>query len=72
MPKMSERDALWNTETTAEYLGLSPATLQMWRYQRRGPPFIRVSRGCVRYKPSAVQKWTDDRQEGVSWNSHPA
>jgi hypothetical protein len=29
-------------EDTAEYLGVAPATLTQWRYNRKGPPWVRV------------------------------
>jgi hypothetical protein len=47
------------TEQAAEILTLSMATLEDWRWQRKGPPFIRVSRGCIRYDETALFVWLD-------------
>lgn len=52
---------LLNTEEAASYLGLKPGTLMDWRWQRTGPPWIRVSRGCVRYDQDALDKWLVSR-----------
>lgn len=44
-------------DQAAEFLGLSPATLADWRWQRKGPPWIRLSRGAVRYDKEALENW---------------
>lgn len=41
----------------ADFLRLSSRTLQAWRCQRVGPPFVRVGR-AVRYQRSALVSWT--------------
>jgi len=33
----------------ARELGVSPKTLEAWRARGEGPPFVRLSRTCVRY-----------------------
>lgn len=48
---------LLTTEDAAAYLGLRPGTLMDWRWQRTGPPWIRISRGCVRYDQTALDSW---------------
>lgn len=48
-------------EQVAELLGLRPCTLADWRWQRKGPPWIQVSRGCVRYDQDEVEAWLASR-----------
>lgn len=49
--------ALLTAEQVAEMTGLSVDTLAQWRSQRRGIPFIKVSRSCVRYRQSDLDAW---------------
>ena len=37
---------LMNEDQTAEYLGISPKTLQAWRFRGRGPIFRKIGRLC--------------------------
>lgn len=48
---------LLNTDQAAEFFGLQPCTLNDWRWQRKGPPLISISRGCVRYDQATLEKW---------------
>lgn len=61
---------LSNTEA-ANLLKISPATLTVWRAERRyNIPFIKVGR-CVRYRLSDVEDWLEARQikfEGKRWD----
>lgn len=49
------------TSQAAELLGLSPCTLIDWRWQRKGPPWIAISRGCIRYDQDALEQWLEAR-----------
>ncbi len=40
----------------SEYLGVPLGTLANWRYQRRGPAFVRLGRH-VRYRADDVVEW---------------
>lgn len=44
---------------TAEILGVAEQTLAQWRYERKGPPFVRISKSCVRYDQLTLQTWLD-------------
>ena len=48
---------LLTTPQVAERLQLSASTLEDWRWKRIGPPFLRLSRGCIRYSAEAVDAW---------------
>ena len=45
----------------AQITGLSVETLAQWRSQRRGIPFVKVSRNCVRYRQSDLDHWLEER-----------
>jgi excisionase family DNA binding protein len=48
---------LWPKQV-AEMLGVPIGTLANWRYQARGPAFVKVGRH-VRYRRSDVAAWID-------------
>ena len=45
----------------AQITGLSVETLAQWRSQRRGIPFVKVSRNCVRCRQSDLDRWLEER-----------
>ncbi|HVR73907.1 MAG TPA: helix-turn-helix domain-containing protein [Planctomycetota bacterium] len=45
----------------AEYLGVSTRTLEDWRIRGGGPPFIRISCKCVRYRLIDLDEWSRQR-----------
>jgi predicted DNA-binding transcriptional regulator AlpA len=52
---------LLKAEDVARVTGLSPETLAQWRSQKRGIPFIKISRNCVRYRQSDLDSWLVER-----------
>ena len=46
-----------NTREAAQYLGLSQTCLEHWRMLRTGPPFVRVSARCIRYRLDDLETW---------------
>lgn len=52
---------LLDSEATAAMLGISPYTLEDWRWRRKRPPFIRISRSCIRYDLARLHQWLTDR-----------
>ena len=52
---------LLTTSQVADKLQLSESTLEDWRWKRSGPPFLRISRGCVRYEEDALEAWIHER-----------
>lgn len=55
-------DRLLTPTELAERLGVSVGTLANMRWRGGGPPYIRMSGRCVRYRPSAVEKWISERE----------
>lgn len=51
---VDERDA-------AELLSLTPRTLQEWRRRGEGPPHVRVSSRCIRYRIVDLEEWAAER-----------
>jgi excisionase family DNA binding protein len=52
---------LLTAEEVAVQTGLSVETLAQWRSQRRGIPFIKISRNCVRYRQRDLDEWLSER-----------
>jgi excisionase family DNA binding protein len=52
---------LLSTEEVAEQTGLSVETLAQWRSQKKGMPYIKISRNCVRYRQSDLDGWLAER-----------
>ncbi|OGR01454.1 MAG: hypothetical protein A2511_00855 [Deltaproteobacteria bacterium RIFOXYD12_FULL_50_9] len=48
------------TEDAATYLNIKTATLEQWRWQGRGPRFIKLNR-AVRYRLSDLEAFLEDR-----------
>ena len=46
----------------AAFLGLQPATLEIWRTRREGPPFIKVGK-VVRYSMADLRQWMQERRQ---------
>jgi predicted DNA-binding transcriptional regulator AlpA len=56
--------ALLNERETALLVGMSISTLRRWRREDKGPRFIRISAGAVRYSPVDVANWIASRPRG--------
>jgi Helix-turn-helix domain len=52
---------LLTAEDVAAQTNLSVETLAQWRSQRRGIPFVRISRNCVRYRQCDLDDWLSER-----------
>jgi predicted DNA-binding transcriptional regulator AlpA len=53
---MPEREALWTRTELAEYLGISPSTLTVWRYRGQGPVAVKIG-NRLRWRPDDVDAW---------------
>ncbi|MET9507800.1 helix-turn-helix domain-containing protein [Streptomyces flavidovirens] len=64
--------AFLHVKDAAEYLGLSPHTLYVWRHRRQGPPSFRMGpRGRVMYRLEALHAWVREQEQADS-RSNPA
>jgi predicted DNA-binding transcriptional regulator AlpA len=60
-PRPLAMGRLLSADDVAAITGLSPETLAQWRSQKRGIPFIKISRNCVRYRQSDLDSWLVER-----------
>jgi len=51
-------DEVWEPEGVSDFLKVPEGTLANWRYQGKGPRFIKVGRH-VRYRRSDVEAWLE-------------
>lgn len=58
---MAQQKIYLNSEQTAEYLGISVATLKNWRKRGDGPPFIKVNARVIRYQIYDLNCWMDGK-----------
>ena len=52
---------LLTSEDVSEQTGLSVETLAQWRSQKRGIPYVKISRNCVRYRQTDLDGWLSER-----------
>lgn len=60
MPDNTPRILLTEAEA-AERIGLSRRFLAVRRYRGGGPPYVRISARCVRYRPEDLEEWAAER-----------
>ena len=53
---------LLTTDEVAEFLGVSPRTIEDWRRRGGGPRFIRLRGRAVRYRPSELARWLAEHE----------
>lgn len=53
----SEQAGLIDSHVTADILGITVNTLQIWRHQGKGPRYVKLSRRAVRYQKKDVLDW---------------
>lgn len=56
--------ALATRSEVAGYLKKSPQTLAVWATQGKGPRFMKLENGNVRYRWSDVELWLNSQQCG--------
>ena len=45
----------------AALTGLSVETLAQWRSQKKGIPYVKISRNCIRYRQVDLDQWVAER-----------
>jgi excisionase family DNA binding protein len=60
-PRSVASSRLLTAEEVAEQTGLSRETLAQWRSQKKGIPYVKISRNCVRYRQSDLDGWLVER-----------
>ena len=52
------------TGQAAEYLGCSPRTLEKWRIEGGGPPYIELSSRLIVYDTNDLDRWLASKRRG--------
>lgn len=56
--------ATYSEKETAAILGVKPATLQSWRWARRGPAYVKVGR-LIRYRAADLAEYLEKNRQEV-------
>lgn len=64
-------EPLLTTTEVAAVLEIAPGTLENWRVQGKGPPYLKLY-GHVRYSPTAVQAWVEAQTRRHTSDPGPA
>lgn len=52
--------SVFTTEQAAVFLKVQPATLEQWRWNGRGPRFVKIGRSC-RYRLADLETFLEER-----------
>jgi predicted DNA-binding transcriptional regulator AlpA len=61
VPK-TETQRLLRPAEVAEFLNVSPRTLEAWRHRGGGPPHLMLTPRCCRYELSSLLAWQRTRE----------
>ncbi len=65
---LKQQTTLFDTDTAAAYLDVTPRTLEVWRcVKRHAIPYIKVGR-LVKYRQSDLDVWLESRTVGAAAN----
>ena len=59
-PAKDTATPLYDTREAAAYIDHEPATLEQWRYQGKGPRFVKIGRS-VRYRRADLDAFLEQR-----------
>ena len=58
---MTEQESTLTTIKAARYLGVSEASLRLWRSEGRGPRFFKAGEKLIRYRRADLDSWIESR-----------
>jgi excisionase family DNA binding protein len=58
---MTEQESTLTPLKAAKYLGISEASLRLWRSEGRGPRHFRAGEKLVRYRRADLDAWIEAR-----------
>lgn len=61
-------ERLLSQAEAAEFLGVSPHTLNRWRVVRQGPEYIKFGQRLVRYRFADLAAWVESQRKRTSTN----
>jgi predicted DNA-binding transcriptional regulator AlpA len=56
-----EQQHAFSEREAGKYLGISPATLRLWRSEGKGPRYFRAGEKLVRYRRVDLDGWIEQR-----------
>lgn len=56
-------EALIPEAEAARFLGVSVRAMQNWRVRGGGPPFVRISGRCIRYRRRDLAAWSEAKRQ---------
>lgn len=56
-------EQLWTEKQVSEYLKIAANTLAGWRSAAKGPRWIQLPTGSIRYQPEEVRQWAHSRKD---------
>ena len=57
MDKLNIENELVNERTLSKLLDISTWTLKYWRYKNKGPKFVKLENGRIRYPKQSIHDW---------------
>jgi hypothetical protein len=57
----TDPDALVDEEFVATYYGVTTRTIKLWRYEGRGPEYVRIAANQIRYRWGALLDFNRQR-----------
>ena len=64
MDKLNIENELVNERTLSKLLDISTWTLRYWRYKNKGPEFVKLENGRVRYPKQGIHDWYATQTRG--------
>lgn len=71
LPRAGSLERLLLPQEVAEMLRLEVETLEGWRSKGNGPRYVKLGKREVRYRPSEVLHWLDERVCSSTWEYQP-
>jgi predicted DNA-binding transcriptional regulator AlpA len=58
----NDPDTLLPEREAASLLGYTARSLQIWRHQKKGPPFIKLYNRSIRYRRKDLMNWINENR----------
>jgi len=68
LPRAGSLERLLLPSEVADMLRIEVDTLEGWRTKGIGPRFLKFGRREIRYRPSEVLRWLDERACSSTWD----
>jgi predicted DNA-binding transcriptional regulator AlpA len=72
LPRAGSLERLLLPPEVAEILRIEVETLEGWRSKGIGPKYLKLGKREIRYRPSEVLRWLDERVCSATWDHQPS